>query len=630
MCGINGIIGPQEVDISATIQKMNNLILHRGPDNEGIYYEDGQVAMGMRRLSIIDLSTGNQPMYNDDNNIVIVFNGEIYNYKELRKRLQDNHGIVFKTKSDTEVILKGYEVWGKEVLEYLNGMFAFAIYDKSKAKVFLVRDRFGEKPLYYFKKENYFVWGSELKSVIYTYQEFFSDKPIMSKEALNLYFQLTFIPAPYTIYQGIYKLDAAHWLEVDTNSLNLQINKYWITDKPQSEEINDYQESQKKIKDILYESVEQRMVTDVPLGIFLSGGVDSSIITAIAKDLKPNDKIQTFSIGFKDKRFDESDSIRMVAKHLGVENQLFILESDQMIADIDNIIKNYDEPFADSSALPTYQVSKMTRNHVTVALTGDGGDEVFGGYNRYQMAYYAHTYRSLTPQFLHRLIKKTVNCFETFDDRKSIINKSKRFLNSLGKNEQEDQLNIIKLGFSDVELKKLMLVDIDKNTYFNEKYAQAGNFSTLKRSRFLDKSISLEGDMLVKVDRASMLVSLECRSPFLDHRLWEFTNHLPDSFLIKKGNKKRILKDTFEHLLPSFFFNLPKSGFGVPVGEWLRTSLKNELLQVTSACFLKEQAIFNEPYITILVYEHLNNVRDHTFKLWTLYCFQKWYKIANG
>jgi asparagine synthase (glutamine-hydrolysing) len=272
----------------------------------------------------------------------------------------------------------------------------------------------------------------------------------------------------------------------------------------------------------------------------------------------------------------------------------------------------------------------MTRNYVTVALTGDGGDEVFGGYNRYQMANYAHTYRSWIPQFLHRPIKKTVNYFETYDNRKSIINKSKRFLNALGENEQEDQLNIIKLGFNDDELKKLMLVNFEKNTYFNKKYEQTNNFSTLKKSRFLDKSISLEGDMLVKVDKASMLVSLECRAPFLDHRLWEFTNHLPDSFLIKNGNKKRILKDTFAHLLPSNFFNLPKSGFGVPVGEWLRTSLKSELIHVTTASFLKEQAIFNAPYITTLVHEHLNNTRDHTFKLWTLYCFQKWYKIANG
>lgn len=631
MCGINGLISKQNLDSFHYIKTMNDLITHRGPDGEGFYIEEqGHLAMSMRRLAVIDLLSGDQPMYSENKQVVIVFNGEIYNFKKIKEDLKNKYGCIFNTNSDTEVILKGYEVWGKEVVQYLNGMFAFAIYDKLNHKILIARDRFGEKPLYYFKQKDSFFWGSELKSVLFAYKDLMGEKPVINKEALSIYFQLTYIPAPFSIYEHILKLEAGHLIEIDTESLSHDVVKYWTTDKPQQTEINDYKQAQKILKNILYESVEERMIADVPLGIFLSGGVDSSVITAIAKDLKPSEKIQTFSIGFKDKRFDESERISLVSKHLNVDNQLFILESDQIVMDIDRIISNYDEPFADSSALPTYQVSKMTRKQVTVALTGDGGDEVFGGYNRYQMANYANIYRTWIPDFLHEPIKKKVNKLETYDDRKSIVNKSKKFLNALGENKCQDQLNIIKLGFNDDDLKKLMLYPIETNTsYFNKKYDETFGLSPLKKSRFLDKSISLEGDMLVKVDRASMLVSLECRSPFLDYRLWEFTNSLPDSFLIKNGYKKRILKDTFADLLPSNFFNFAKSGFGVPVGEWLKTSLKMELSILTEVSFLEDQGIFSVSYVKNLVREHLHDVRDHTFKLWTLYCFQKWYKMTH-
>lgn len=634
MCGINGIVQRKDYfDILSQVHQMNNSIFHRGPDDEGIFECENRIGLGMRRLSIIDLSGGKQPISNNDDSITIVFNGEIYNYKELRKSLVDDN-ISFKTNSDTEVILKLYEKYGVKCLTYLNGMFAFSIYDKKNNKIFIARDRAGEKPLYYVKNENYFMWGSEMKSITTALKEE-KDSLSISTDAINLYFSFSFIPAPYTIYNEIFKLNSASYIEIDTNTLDFEITKFWDVDIENNKDIiTDYAIAQKKLRETLYDSVEKRMIADVPLGVFLSGGIDSSIITAIMADIKNGESIRTFSVGVSDKNYDESQRALLVSNHLKTDHNPIELNFNEIRESIDEVILNYDEPFGDSSALPTYFVSRMTRKKVKVALTGDGGDEVFGGYERYLMGHYGKKYRKYIPKMVHRnMISPLLNLInQSEDNRYSKLSKIKKVVNSLGENEFEDILNVMSLCFNENDKKNLL-----KEQYYKDKRTDllSGNvlkvldneeLSYLTKSRYMDKNISLDGDMLTKVDRASMLASLECRAPFLDHRLFEFTNKLPEKFLINGIDKKFILKDTFKTLLPDNFLNLPKRGFAIPIGTWLRENLKNELLELTDKDFLKEQGIFNEDYLSNIVREHINHIQDHSYKVWSVYCFQKWYK----
>ena len=633
MCGINGIISLKKVNLRDKITIMNDTIIHRGPDADGIYLNDN-VTMGMRRLSIIDLASGNQPMFSEDKNIIIVFNGEIYNFKNIKKKLETEFNIMFKTHSDTEVILKGYEVWGKDVLQYLNGMFAFSIYDKKRGKVFIARDRAGEKPLYYFKNENYFIWGSELKSLIAVLKND-NESLKISSDAINLYFSLSFIPAPYTIYEKVFKLCSGNYLEIDVNTLEFDIIRYWDVEIEENKnKITNYTVAQKELRDTLYDSVEKRMIADVPLGVFLSGGIDSSIITAIMSDIKKGQAIQTFSIGVADKNYDESHRASMVAKHLKTEHNAIDLNFNEVRESIDDVIKNYDEPFADSSALPTYYVSKIARQKVKVALTGDGGDEVFGGYERYMMGYYGRKYRMFIPNIIHQNILKPIigSINQSKENRYSALSKIKKLVDSLGENELEDIFNVMSLCFNEKAKESLLKEPYRQNKLINllseniAKIAFNQSLSYLTKSRYIDKNIALDGDMLVKVDRASMLASLESRAPLLDHRLFEFTNRLPDSFLINGTDKKFILKDTFKILLPPNFLNLPKRGFAIPIGTWLRENLRTELLELTDKDFLKKQGIFNEDYLSDIVREHINYIQDHSYKVWSIYCFQKWYK----
>ena len=374
MCGINGIISKsknQEL-ISDTLKKMNSLIFHRGPDEDGFCIDnhlDTTVGMAMRRLSIIDLSTGKQPIYNDDKSIVIVFNGEIYNYRALKKQLE-SEGITFKTKSDTEVILKLYETKGENSFSSLDGMFAFSIYDKNKNKVFITRDFFGEKPLYYYQTETEFYWASELKSIIKN----LNYKPEISKTGLNLYFKLTYTPAPYTMYKNIYKLEANHYIAFDLSENDFSIQPI-NTIAHEKQDIS-FDDAKIKLHDLMMESIESRSISDVPLGTFLSGGVDSSIVSLGLSQFS-NQKIDTFSIGFDKASFDETDKSKLVAKRIQSNHHEFIISEKDLEKHIHEILVNFDEPFADSSALPTFMVAKKTRDFVKVALTGDGGDEVF-------------------------------------------------------------------------------------------------------------------------------------------------------------------------------------------------------------------------------------------------------------
>lgn len=626
MCGINGLISKKDFkkeSLNQRLSLMNQLIFHRGPDEDGFYVnttDSEGVAMAMRRLSIIDLSTGKQPIRSDDGTKTIVFNGEIYNYKTIKSKLE-REGVIFKTTSDTEVILKAYERYGVDSFKELDGMFAFSIHDKIKNTVYIARDYFGEKPLYYTKTDNEFIWGSELKSII----SVLGKKPELSMEGLNLYFRLTYIPAPNTIYEGIHKLPSNRYISYDLNNHEFEIGA--INDlKPIEKRDVSFKEAKKEVFDAVMTSVESRSVADVSLGTFLSGGVDSSIVTYCLSEISDS-KIETFSIGFEKKIYDETDKSQVVAKLVNSNHHEFIVKESDFKNGIDEILLNFDEPFADSSALPTYLVSKHARDYVKVALTGDGGDEVFGGYNKYYMGKLNNKYTSVIPKGIHKqILKISESILKTKDD-----NRGKRFkLNRLLKaiNYDGNQYwNIISLAFTDEEKQQLLKeINLINDTFeISKKRTQQYNPKSITDFRLVDKDLSLEGDMLVKVDRTSMLTSLECRAPFLNKAIWDLTNSLPESFLMKGWNKKYILKEAFADKFAPDFLNKSKQGFGVPVGDWLRGSLKTELESYIAPKFLESQGIFNVDYVTKLVKSHISGEIDNSMRVWCFYIFQKWY-----
>lgn len=629
MCGINGLIINTEVnhnEVTKQLNKMNRLIIHRGPDDHGTFVKTEKkksIGMSMRRLSIIDLAGGHQPIQSFDKSITIVFNGEIYNYKHLREKLiKKNHS--FKTNSDTEVILKLYEVYGADGFKMLDGMYAVSIYDSNKQKIYLARDYFGEKPLYYYFNNDQFIWASELKSII----SVINSKPEISSNGLNLFFRLTYIPAPFTIYEDIFKLEGNHFLEFDLEKFEYQIqqihnsnNLYFSNAK------TTFNEAQKQVHDLVLRSVETRSVSDVSIGTFLSGGVDSSIVSMCLSHLN-SQKIDTFSIGFEKKSYDETVKSRTVAKLINSNHHEFILGEKDLAQNIDEILLNFDEPFADSSALPSYLVSKKTSEFVKVALTGDGGDEVFGGYNKYYIGKLNSKYTSAVPERIHnKLAELSSKLLKDKVDKRGFKYRLNRLINAVDYSGGY-YWDIISLGFTHLDINTFILPQFQKDNIFEYYKEKSGIIKpqSLKDYMAIDKIISLEGDMLVKVDRTSMLNSLECRAPFLNRDLLEYTRSLPNDFLLKNWKKKYILKEAFKSHFPEGFLEKSKKGFGVPVGDWLRSSLKSELLSYTEIKFLEKQGIFKVDQITQLINNHINSKQDNTFKVWCFYCFQKWYK----
>ena len=625
MCGINGIITTSQhtkASLQSKIVLMNDKIVHRGPDDDGTFLEISNsvnIAMGMRRLAIIDLNSGKQPIYSSDQQQVIVFNGEIYNYRELRNELSAL-GAQFNTHSDTEVILMGYKFWGVEAFKKLDGMFAFSIYDRTKNKVFIARDFFGEKPLYYMPTADGLVWASELKSVVST----LNSKPPINKIGLNLFFRLTYIPSPYTIYEGIHKLVPNSFLEYDLAHQNYELHQIQEDKRPEKTKVS-LEEAKNKVKELVEKSVESRAVSDVPIGTFLSGGVDSSIVSLCLSQVSSN-KINTFSIGFDNKAYDETEKSKLVAKQINSDHHEFILTEKDLENNINAILLNFDEPFADSSALPSYLVAHQTSKYLKVALTGDGGDEVFGGYNKYYMGTINKRYTKNVPEFLHKsIVGLALPLLTSKSDKRGMRFKLKKMLQSIDY-KKGFYWDIISLGFPGTTLRNYLLPDFWENTPFTfyEEETGISNPETLTDYRYIDKVMSLEGDMLVKVDRTSMLTSLESRAPFLNKSLWQYSSTLPEEYLINKWDKKYILKEAFREQFPEKFFDSPKVGFGVPIGDWLRSSLKDDLLQYIDKVFLERQQIFDVKSITNLVHTHLNG-KDHTFMVWSFYCFQKWY-----
>lgn len=620
MCGINGFYFNYENEEELNkkiILEMNRKITHRGPDDEGSY-SDNRCSIGMTRLSIIDLVSGKQPITNETNSLKIVFNGEIYNYKELRKELI-NKGHIFKTDSDTEVVLHLYEEYGNECVKLLKGMFAFAIYSLSSNTIFLARDRAGEKPLYYYKGENAFVFASELKSIIASN---IIEKRI-NKIALEQYFMLTYIPAPLTILEDVYKLNAGHYM-IFANDGSVTIEKYWDIDYSLSNKIESYSEAKNILRETLFSSVEKCMVSDVPIGSFLSGGIDSTIITGIMATIS-NKPINTFTIGFKDKRFDESDRAALVAKMHNTKHHVFVIDSDNMLNNISKIIDNIDEPFADSSYIPTFTVSDLASKNVKVVLTGDAGDELFAGYDKYLIGYYSNLYEKI-PSFIRK------NIIETGIKKMPQDNSTVRKINKVVENFNLDifsqRENLMCLGLKKNQIGKLLSYESEKNLDLISEYYNTfsrENATEIDRTLYTDFKVVLEGDMLCKVDRASMLSSLETRVPFLYPDVIEVASQIPAEYKIKARNKKIILKDTFSDLIPKELLKASKKGFSVPLASWIKNELYEDIAKALDYNKIKKQELLNADFVQQLLNEHIIGAKNNASIIWAIYVFEKWY-----
>ena len=622
MCGIIGAYINKSNDLD--VEKFNIIrdkLSYRGPDSGGTFNHNN-IFLGHRRLSIIDLDTGNQPMFDAKGEISIVFNGEIYNFLTIKEELK-TLGVIFKTNSDTEVILEGYLAWGLEdCLKRLEGMYAFSIWDNQKKKLFVVRDKFGEKPLYYTQDENGVYFASELKAIVP-----FINKTKISKKALNLFFSLTYIPAPYTIYEEVFKLEAGSYLEVNEEG-QFEVFKFYdlkkIVKNNQYELITDYEVAKKQLRDLLFTSVEERMVSDVPLGSFLSGGIDSSIVSAIMAKISP-EPIKTFSIGFKEKEYDESERAALVAKHIGSEHTLHILGHEDLLAVVDETLAYFDEPFGDSSAIPSMMVAKKAKEKVTVVLTGDCADELFGGYDKYLGKHYANQYNKY-PKPLKLLFEKIIRIIPHTSTTNQILRKVKKVVHSAGLSPEQRYVSLSSLGFTELQKQELLKPEFQDNSNpIILKYFSDLNGDELFKTFYSDAKLVLEGDMLTKVDRACMINSLEARVPFLDSKIVDFSFKLPHNFKIHGTNKKRILKETFADLLPKETMSFSKKGFGIPIGIWFQKELKSELMGLLHVEIIKKQGIFNFDYINTILEEHMSGKENHSFKLWQLYVFQKWY-----
>jgi asparagine synthase (glutamine-hydrolysing) len=618
MCGINGFLikNSTKTENTVKIKKMNDMLSHRGPDDEGFVAQD-HYALGMRRLSIIDLQTGHQPIFNEDKTKVIVFNGEIYNYKVLRSELL-NKGHKFRTTTDTEVILHAYEEYGTECFSLLSGMFAIAIYDIVNEKLVMVRDRSGEKPLYYSVRDNMIIFSSELKSIL---KMGLVDKQI-DRVALNQYFQLGYIPTPRSIIKSISKLSAGHWLESSRGTIN--IKSYWQIKYENKNQIYDYEECKSLLRKNLFESVAECLVSDVPIGTFLSGGIDSGIITGIAKRI--SDKpIEAFTLGHKNSEYDESELAKKIAKFNNINHNIFYLNYNDVVDEISKLIKNLDEPFADTSLIPTYFISKYAKQKVKTILTGDAGDELFGGYNKYLINYYSKQYNKI-PKVIRKYLIENIITF--FPDVTARIRKYKKVINNAEGNTLEQYVNLICMGLSPNEITNLISEDYlcDNSLDFIKEYYDSCNSSDLDKAFYTDYKVVLEGSMLTKVDRASMFASLETRVPMLNKDLIKLASRIPDKYKINKNQTKIILKDTFKDLLPPEVLTAEKKGFEVPIDQWFRNELKEELLSELSCENIEKQGILNPGKIDQLIMDHFEYRSNNARILWAIYVFQKWYK----
>ncbi len=626
MCGIAGWANLDFNRLSqnngeAILHSMCERMKHRGPDSEGLWMDES-VALGMRRLSIIDLHTGEQPVYSEDKQIVAVMNGELYNFREVRNDLE-KRGHKFETQTDTEILPHLYEEYGEAMLEQINGMFAFALWDKRKRKLFIARDRFGEKPLYYGVFEGKLIFASEPKVLL----ENPAVKTEINTDALRSYLSFDYVPAPTSIYKNIYKLPAAHLLILENGEVRTR--RYWNLTFHKNGGTPTVEKAATDLRDLLADAVRMRLVSDMPLGILLSGGVDSSTVAAFAAQFS-SEKVKTFSIGFEEDSFDESKFARQVAAHLGTEHyedKLSVEKAADLITEIGTWL---DEPMSDGSLIPTFLLARFVREYVTVALGGDGGDEIFAGYPMYFGHKIARVYDSI-PRFLRAgVIEPIVNNLPVSNKNLSFDYKAKRFV-AASEYDAVTRHHSWFGSFSIDQQNDLLTKDILAQTS-NDIYKGAKDLlvitdapTEIERMQFLDMNFYMAEDILTKVDRASMAVSLEVRAPFLDPRVAQFAAGLPLEYKLKGNKGKYILKKAVEPLLPKNILHRPKKGFGIPIAEWLKGRLNPLMRDLLASDRLKNQNLFDEKYVWKLIGEHETNVASHHKQLWTLLVFQLWF-----
>ncbi len=617
MCAIAGYFGKGD---EGCLNKMIDSMSYRGPDDKGIYI-DGGVGLAQRRLSIIDLSSaGHQPMSNEDGKVWVIFNGEIYNFLELKKELKRKHD--FKSNSDTEVIVHLYEEIGSEVFSKLQGMFSIAIYDKNLKKIFLARDRMGKKPLYWGVHNGDFIFGSELKALI-NHPSFIKK---ISIEALDDFLFNEHVPTPNSIFENTYKLEPGIYLTYD--GLKIEKKAFWnIKFTPKN---NNFSDSLVDLDSVLKKAVSDRLVADVPLGVFLSGGLDSSAIAYYASKMS-KEKIKTFSIGFENKSFDESMYAREVSKFLSTDHHEKILSSKDVLELIPEIFSKLDEPIADASIIPTYLLSKFTKQNVTVALSGDGGDELFCGYDTFLAHKLSPLYSLLSNSFINNFIRRLVNNLPTSFSNMSFDFKVKKFINDFDKNPLHRNQKWLS-AFSVSDRKELFSnkfhSDLERNNqfkYIDSYLKESDSKDVLDNLSLIYQRTYMMDQVLVKVDRASMMNSLEVRSPFLDTSVVDLVNHMPASFKIHFFVRKYILKKLMYGKLPKNIIYRKKKGFGIPVAEWINGDLKPMVLKYLGKENINRQGIFNPEYVRVLLENHFNGSVDNKKKIWTLLCFSIWY-----
>ncbi|MDD5433084.1 MAG: asparagine synthase (glutamine-hydrolyzing) [Candidatus Pacebacteria bacterium] len=638
MCGITGIWDFKNKISEGTLEKMTDCLYLRGPDDSGIFVDPkNNIGFGHRRLSILDLSpAGHQPMANDDQTIWITFNGEVYNFAEIRKELEVKD-YKFKSNSDTEIIIKSYQEWGIDCIQKFRGMFAFAIWDAKKEKLFLVRDRAGVKPLYYYFDGDRFLFSSELKA-FHKHPEF---KKEINFSALALFLQFGYILAPYTIFENTHKVRPGHYLEVDKNG-DIKETKYWdIIDFYLAEKIDKSEEGiEKELEEILTESFQYRMVSDVPVGVFLSGGIDSSLVTALLQKNSKN-PIKTFTIGFNEKEYNEAPYAKKIAEHLGTDHHEFYCTAKDALEIIPKLPEIYDEPFGDSSAIPTYLVSKFARERVTVALSADAGDELFCGYSLYELLSKYYFIVQKTPPFLLsfayfalstfsvNFVVKVYNLFSfVLPKYTNLENKINKFKNIIKRKDNKLSV-IVKNGYSywlPDEIKLFLKKEyVTLPTNFDE-YEKVKSLNIKTQMQAVDFKTYLPDDILAKVDRATMAVSLEAREPLIDHKIAEFIARVPIDLKYKNGQSKYILRKILYRYVPKELVERPKQGFAIPMDKWLKNDLKYLLEKYLSEERLREQGIFDEMYIKESLSKYLSGKSDSAYKFWFLLVFQMWYE----
>jgi asparagine synthase (glutamine-hydrolysing) len=637
MCGFVGFRSYKEFQaLREFLPSAASSLRHRGPDDSGLFFDERSgVGLGHRRLSVIDLSeAGRQPMSSEDGTVHIVYNGEVYNFKEIRQVLEVD-GNRFQSSTDTEVILMAYLKWGIECLQKFIGMFSLAIWDRRKHCLYLARDRLGIKPLYYHFKDGTLLFASELKAIM----KFRSFDRSIDSDALPLFLHYQYVPAPKTIFENTYKLLPGHYMVYDGQSL--ETKTFWSvpegpTESDQSHLIE--RESLEKLEGLLTQAVSDRLISDVPLGALLSGGIDSSIAVALMQKVS-NAPVRTFSIGFNEAVYNEAPWAFKVATHLGTDHTELYVTPREAMEVIPKLSEVYDEPFADSSAIPTFLVCQMARSQVTVALSGDGGDEQFAGYVRYW------TTQSMVAGFqrLFRPARKILavllgtiplswveKCYlplrRFLPQRFRVTNfpdKWQKLIHSMSQAQILDLYRMTICLWSEDELHRMMGRRLPESQY-EEIFRQTEGWPLLSRLMRVDQGTYLPDAMLTKVDRASMAVGLEVRVPLLDHRIVEYTSRLPDSLKYRNGTSKYLLKKLLGRYVPTNLFERPKMGFGIPIDQWFRQDLKNLLMDYLSPARLKKEGLFDEAFVEKKIKEHLSGQANHQYRLWSLLMWEMW------